>query len=353
MEKFGERLKAGRIMKGYSLQDLADALGNRVTRQALSKYENGLMNADSEVLLLICKALGVRPDYFSRETWVGIDKVEFRNDAKFSVKEKKSILERIRESLSRYVELEEILGINTAFKLGFNIGPVASREDVENAAIELRKKWKLGTDPIFNLIELLEDHHIKVVELESDNGAIDGVSLLVNGSIPVIVLNRGTAQKRKPLDRIRFTAMHELGHLVLPLEGYSSKEKEKFCHYFAAAMLLPKDIVLNEVGASRTKVLIPELGGLKLQYGISIQAIAYRLRDLGVISESYSKRFASIMEQSGYRKVEPFEYPGYEASYRFNQLLFKALGEELISMSKAAALKNLKTAEFREQYLVT
>ncbi len=352
MTQFAERLKSARTMAGLSLQDLAVKLQNRVTRQALHKYEKGEFMPDSDMLGLLCEALSVRPDYFFRKAEVNLENVEFRKHQKFPVKEKKSIIEKTRDFLSRYIELEEILGINTTFELGFEIPLITSKEDVEAAAVQLRKKWKLGTDPIFNLIELLEDNHIKVIEIETEDDGLEGVSALVNGTIPVIVLNRGTAQRQKPLDRVRFTAMHEVGHLVLPLEGYTEKEKEKFCHYFASAMLLPKDIVFKEIGEVRNKLLIPELGGIKQQYGISIQAIAYRLKDLKVISESYFKQFMFMVNHLGYRIDEPFTYPGHEESNRFNQLLFKALGEEYISMSKAAALKNKKLAEFRSEYLV-
>jgi Zn-dependent peptidase ImmA (M78 family)/DNA-binding XRE family transcriptional regulator len=352
MTQFAERLKSARTMAGLSLQDLAERLQNRVTRQALHKYEKGEIMPDSEMVGLLCEALGVRPDYFFRKAEVNLEKVEFRKHQKFPVKEKKSIIEKTRDFLSRYIELEEILGINTAFNLGFEVEPIHTKEDVEKAAVALRSHWKLGTDPIFNLIELLEDNHIKVIEIETEDDGLEGVSAMVNGSIPVIVLNRGTAQRKKPLDRIRFTAMHELAHVILPLDNFTEKEREKFCHYFAAAMLLPKDIVAKEIGESRSKLMIQELGGLKLQYGISIQAIAYRLKDLKVISESYFKQFMFMMTHLGYRVDEPFPYPGYEESNRFNQLLFKALGEEYISMSKAASLKNKKLAEFRSEYLV-
>ncbi len=59
-----------------------------------------------------------------------------------------------------------------------------------------------------------------------------------------------------------------------------------------------------------------------------------------------------FINQSGYKTEEPFEYNGQEQSRRFKQLLFRALGEELISMSKAAALSNMKLAEFREKNLI-
>ena len=61
---FGNRLKLARKMAGMSLQELSDALGNKVTKQALNKYELGEMKPTSEVLLALSKTLKVKPDYF-------------------------------------------------------------------------------------------------------------------------------------------------------------------------------------------------------------------------------------------------------------------------------------------------
>jgi len=349
MIQFAERLKSARVMAGLSLQDLADKLQNRVSRQALHKYEKGESMPNSEMLGFLCDALGVRPDYFYRKTEVKMGEISFRKRQNFPVKDRKGLEERAKDVLERYLELEQILNISTNFSLNFKDRSIKSNEDVEKVAFDLRKAWKLGNDPIFNLIELLEDNKIKVIEIESSD-TFDGLSAWANNeAIPVIVLNNSNI---KSLDRKRFTALHELAHLILNLDEYTEKQKEKFCNYFAGAMLLPEDTLRKEVGDSRTKLLLPELGAIKKQYGISIQAIAYRMKDLGIITAGYFKQFMFFISQSGFRIEEPFQYEGQEKSRRFNQLLFRALGEELISMSKAASLNNQKLAEFREKNLI-
>jgi Zn-dependent peptidase ImmA (M78 family)/DNA-binding XRE family transcriptional regulator len=349
MNQFAKRLKSARVMAGLSLQDLAEKLKNHVTRQALHKYEKGEFMPDSEMIGLLCEALSVRQDYFYRKNVVKLGEIEFRKFSRYSAKEKNSLIEKTRDVLSRYLELEEILHIESTFPQKPKGAPIQSNEEVEKVAVDLRKEWKLGLDPIFNLIELLEDHNIKVIEVDDADG-FDGLSAWANeGKVPVIVLNNS---KLKSLDRKRFTALHELAHLLMNFEGLTEKQKEKYCHYFAAAMLLPKETLEKEVGKSRSKLLLPELGAIKRQYGISMQAIAYRLKDLGVITGSYFKQFMFFVSQSGYKMEEPYPYEGQEQSGRFHQLLFRALGEELISMSKAAALNNQKLAEFRTQHLM-
>ena len=75
-------------------------------------------------------------------------------------------------------------------------------------------------------------------------------------------------------------------------------------------------------------------------------------RSLKCITESYHKQFVFLLNNHlGMRTQEPakYDFKGIEQSNRFEQLLFRALAENLISISKAASLKNLKLAEFREE----
>ncbi|GAB1483181.1 hypothetical protein MASR2M78_19970 [Treponema sp.] len=51
--------------------------------------------------------------------------------------------------------------------------------------IHLRKVWKLGEDGIQNVIEMLEEHRIKVLEIDADL-SFDGLSTIVNARYPVI-----------------------------------------------------------------------------------------------------------------------------------------------------------------------
>lgn len=350
MKYFAERLKSARLMNGLSLQDLADKIENCVTKQALSKYEQGHVIPDSEMIGVLSEALNVRPDYFHSTTSIEFGEIEFRKLKNYPAKERSRIVEVAKDELSRYIELEELLGIETKFDNPLKDIPIRNQEDVELAAEKLRGYWSLGLDAISNVIELLEDHHIKVLELESTE-EFDGFSTWVNGyNIPLIVINK--VKLENTLDRKRFTALHELAHLLLNVNHLPEREKEKFCHAFAAAILIPRETLKKELGGKRSKLSFNELAALKLQYGISMQALVYRAKDLGLISENYLKQFYIVFNQLGYRVSEPVEYAGSEHSNRFSQLLFRALAENFISASKAASLKNQTLAEFRKENLI-
>ncbi len=338
-------------MNGLSLQDLADALDNKISRQALHRYEKGEVVPDSEMINLLSEVLNVRPDYFFRDTKVEIGVVEYRKLKKMPAKEEARVVEQTREYLSRYLEIEEILGIPNKFENPLaHYENVTSFEQVNKAANDLRKNWNLGCDPIFNVVELLEDKHIKVVKIDADL-AFDGLQTWVNGNIPVVAYNVRKVEKN---DRIRFTLLHELAHLLLgkSFGNITENQKEILCHQFAGAMLLPDTAISEELGDHRNRLFIPELGNIKKQYGISLQAIVMRAKVCNIINENYTRQFFFMIKQMNWKIDEPIEYDGVEHSNRFDQLIYRALAEDLISMSKAASLKNQKLAEFRSETLM-
>jgi Zn-dependent peptidase ImmA (M78 family)/DNA-binding XRE family transcriptional regulator len=343
MKNFSERLKSARIMKGYSLQDLANVLDNAVSKQALNKYEQGLMKPDQHILLKICNVLNVRPDYFMRETSINLGNIEFRKLKKLSVKESARIKEKTVDFLERYFELEDLLGIDQVFENPISDIVIDSYNDVELAIDRIRAKWELGEDPLNNVIELLEDNNIKVIEIDSNSDFV-GLATWEGIKNPVVVVNSNLGTDRK-----RFTVLHELGHILMTVNHLPEKEREFYCHSFAGAMLIPKKSIIKELGPSRSQIYLNELVYLKKQFGASIQAIMFRAKHLGIVTESYFKSFMIYFSMQGYKKKEPGEYIGYEKSNRFKQLIYRAVAEEIISTSKAAALDNRKLAEFREE----
>jgi len=78
-----------------------------------------------------------------------------------------------------------------------------------------------------------------------------------------------------------------------------------------------------------------------------------RAKGLGIISsDQYIKFRIWVNKNENHKKEIGFgEYKGVEHSSRFKQLLYRAAAEEIISMSKAASLGNMKLAEFRDEFM--
>lgn len=338
-ELFGRRLKSARKMAGFSLQELSDRMKNPVSKQAIQKYEKGVMMPDSSSLLSLSKALEVRPDYFFREP-IELRSVEFRKKSTLGVKEQERIKAMASDFVERYHELEACLGIDTPFHNPLEGITIKSDKDIESAAEALRKNWMLGNDPIPDVIEMLEGYGVRVLMMQTHN-EFDGLSAMA-GNTPVIVLN-----KKRDTVRKRLTALHEFAHLVLTFKGVSDKDKEKLSHAFAGAVLFPKTSFINAFGPKRMHFVENELWAMKAYYGISVQAIMARAKRLGVISESTYRHFC--MNWSRYRKEEPGEYDSKETPGRFRQLLSRAVAEEIISMSKAAELAKEPLEELEKE----
>jgi Zn-dependent peptidase ImmA (M78 family)/transcriptional regulator with XRE-family HTH domain len=346
---FGTRLKLARKMAGMSLQDLSDALVNKVTKQALSKYEQGEMNPTSEVLLSIAKVLHLKPDYFLKKKSLELGQILFRKRSALTKKEEEAIVEKVRDYVERYMELEDILNVQNPFTNPLKDLTIQSKQDVEKAANHLRKAWNLGDKPIANIVEMLELKGIKVILID-DVDALDGLAVFTSTGIPIVVVNK----KGKSIERIRFTIIHELAHLLLDLSILNNhyKSEEEWCHFFSSCFLIPSHMLKEMMGGGkRSYIYINELVKIKEYYGISIRAIVHRLKELEIITDNYYQRWVIYMSKTYGSKEEPGKYQGEEASKGFDLLIARGLSEGIISLSKAAALCNTDINNLRKEYV--
>ena len=146
-----ENLKSARMINGLSLQGLADRLKELqgpISKQALNKYEQGQTVPDAEMIGLLANALELRPEYFYNRKVVEFGPIEYRKLKGHSAKESNRIIELSRDLLRRYLELEDILGIDITFKNPLVDFTITDLNSVEEAADKLRKEWGLGINPI-------------------------------------------------------------------------------------------------------------------------------------------------------------------------------------------------------------
>ncbi len=347
VSSFGQRLKAARVMAGLSMDALVVKMRQRVSKQAISKYENDLMSPDSAILIALSDALGVKPDYFFSHYEIAIDSINFRKKAALGKKAVESLKARIKDTIERYSELESFFPASHPFANPLSSFVISSLDDIQQAAIKLRKAWDLGSEgPIGYMIDLLEEHSLRVLEINGGE-SFDGLSGWVNAS-PFLILNSAV-----PADRKRLTALHEFAHISLKFaDSLADSEREKLCHSFGGAFLLPRDVLIKELGSKRLEISFFELDRLKKQYGISMQAIMYRARQEGIISEYVHESFSREISAKKWRKQEPNRYPIDEHPLRFEQLLHRAISEELISVSKAAYLANTSIEDIRRQRIL-
>jgi Zn-dependent peptidase ImmA (M78 family) len=338
----GHRLKLARSAASLSLRDLQAKIGNRVTAQAIGKYERDASVPSSSVLIALSDALGVSLDYLVGDQAMVLDGVEFRKKHITSKKDQARVQAKALHVIERYLMVEEILALPSAAWDKPREAPYPVRElaDADRAARCLREHWNVGIDPIPDLIELLEERGIKVVVVDAEE-RIDGLAAQVRRAgrepVRVIVIRKGVHGERQ-----RVNLAHELGQMLMEVEG-----DEKFCeqaaHRFAGAFLMPAEALWSNVGRHRRAIGWSELFALKELFGASMQAITYRCSDLGIFPTPLSQRLLREFSRLGYSsppKYEPHHLPE-EKPERFERLCYRALAEGALSEPKTAELLDI------------
>lgn len=337
----GQRLKLRRQAKGWSLEELATEMGGLVTKQAIHKYENAQARPTPRVLQKLAQVLEVSALHLAQEPENTVAFVAYRKASGLSARDQEQIKARVEVETLERVRLQKLLGQELDLPA---LSPVESLEDAERAADELREKWDLGVDSICSLSTILEDHGVHIIEVEASE-KFHGLSAHVqdrdNQNIAAAVI----ARRALPGDRWRLTNAHELGHLVLRFAP-DAEEKwvEKAAFRFGAAFLAPRRLIEREVGTHRHRISLPELFLLKPRLGMSAQAIAYRLKDLGILSEDDGRAVFMEFARNGWRKEEPQPLESERPTW-LQRSVYHALSEGLIS---ARAARRFLGNEFDE-----
>jgi Zn-dependent peptidase ImmA (M78 family)/DNA-binding XRE family transcriptional regulator len=325
----GERIKLARMSAGLNQRQLAKEMG--ISAMAISKYETGVVVPNSRVLIQLSRILHVPLDFFFRSIEVTLSEPQYRCRKALKKSEEKMILSKTRDWLERYLEIELITGESKALDLPSGEScTVSSLLEVEDAAQYIRDYWNLGLDPIENVMDVLEQHGIRVCLVEASE-AFDALTFYYDGHTPVIVINRLMSG-----DRQRFTLAHELGHLLLRCEG--DIDHEKAMQRFAGAFLVPKPMAFMELGKKRNTLDLNELQVLKQKYGMSMAAWIFRATDLGILDPATARRYWMFFKKMGYHKEEPFKPVPAEKPTHMVLLILRAFSEKRITMSRLKEL---------------
>ena len=194
----------------------------------------------------------------------------------------------------------------------------ASREMIEERAVALRRAWNVPDGPIANVVRLLEVNGIIVTHCIFDCPEVSSFSRCF-GARPVVVLK----EERDDVARLRSDAAHELGHLVLHEEPEAGNQiLEAQAQAFAGSFLMPRD----QIAASLPRSFdIERYHALKKTWGVSLQFLLYRARELGRMSESTYRRAMMVFSKNRWRVREPFPLTAREET----RLLARAM--EVIS----------------------
>ena len=340
---FGKRLRLARKRAGLSLRSLAERMDPSVSAQAISKYEAGRMMPSSAVLVALGEALDVSLDFLMSDRIDVLDGLEFRKDPGTTSRDRARAEAVLIDKLERYLTIEDILGIPAAGDrfAHCRCDCLADEAEIDERADRLREDWNLGMNPVPSLCALLEDKGIKVVEADLPE-RISGLACRAMRQGRVVA-DAVVVSKRTNVERKRFTLAHELAHKIIRSTGNPAIRLEAAMNRFAGAFLVPGRDLLEKVGARRRRVTYYEIARLKHAYGVSAAAMLVRLGQVGVLRPSAVRRaFATFARPWLTSEPEPIQddqgFGAFERPQRFRRLVWRAVGEELISPVRGAAL---------------
>ena len=370
-QTFARRLKAARLMCGLSqaelvakMKELAEdfpALYKSVSSTAIERYEKEIMFPESSsIMVTLAEALNTNVENLTRPFTIKIDdKFSFRKKSKLGKKRIDVVKMKVQQSIEKYIEIERITGDEPKFDAFFNEIVVKKAEDARLVANELRKKWNLGDGPISQPIVMLEEHGVKVIEVEEDPELFDGTSTIVEG-LPVVVLNKCESFSPESKhtfspERRNLTLFHELGHQIMNIPSdISDKEKENLCNVFANEMLIPSKTFLNIFGMRRQAITIVELKDVQRTFGISARALMMKAYQLRVINKNRYVGFCIKMNDPANERIRMIldgsSMPAEHTS-RYERLVFRALSSDTITTSKAAEMLDISVSELRDKLI--
>jgi Zn-dependent peptidase ImmA (M78 family)/DNA-binding XRE family transcriptional regulator len=327
----GERLRQLRTARGLTQQELSNATGGLVTKQSISKYERGKSQPSPQVLRALADAFGVKTADLFRPPVANIEFAAYRKDSGLRKRKQEQVESLVTRKLEKRLRLQDLLGQVRDVDIPAEHWSVSSLDDAEQAAEDLRNRWYLGHDPIANVVDVLEDRHVYVIPIDAPD-SFDGISALAYDD--TLVAAAVVCQKDRPGERQRLNLTHELGHLVLDVDTTDDFTEEDAAFRFGAALLVPAEALRRDVGRRRRTIQLQELLLLKRHYGMSLQALLYRMRDLDIISEHHYRQWCIQINKQGWKTSEPEELEPERPTW-FRRGVLRAYSEELLSKDDA------------------
>lgn len=344
MEKFqGARVKTARLSMGLSLDGLVEKItesGEQITKQAISQFENGNTVPAFSTVDVLSSVLKKDFMYFFTPHALEVSDINFRSGAGMAPREEEQIKVSVLDEVEKYIEFFQIVDEEVPVPKLPSV-KVENIEDIEQIVVDLRNKWGLGLEPIESISKLLDGLGLRVIEIAAGD-RFDGISMKINGNIPIIAIN-----KKMTVFRKRFTLLHELAHIILDtvLEESDKKSYEKLCHRFAGAFLMPEEKYREEFHNIVSLKNIPLMIPVKENFGISLAAMAVRAKDLGIVKSQECKVFFDNLREN---KMEDGlgKYLGEEMTSSFeSKVMLSCIGKK-VSFSKAAMLLGYTVDDF-------
>lgn len=307
----GSRLTLARHLAGLRKSELADLIGKTPT--AIGAYESERKRPAAATVARLCVALGVEPAFFLPSS---VTASSLPHSVLPNFRSLRSTSQLARDQAAAYgAVVHEIVSVFERHvempDIDVPIYPVDLKEDpafhesIQAAVHLLRMSWDIDAEPINHVLRLAENHGIVCVFSPFQVASVDAYSFQTQLR-PVVVMN----PLKGDYYRQRFDLAHEIGHLVMHGDVEPGNHAvEMQAHRFAAEFLMPREVVEEQLPR---RLLWPRLLALKEHWGVSLQALLYRARELGIYSDTTYRNAMKRISKEGWRRQEPGARPNIE-----------------------------------------
>ncbi len=342
-----ELLTLARQSRGLTQSEFAR--GAEVSQALVSRIEDGTRTPSDEVIARFAEALDYPPEFFYLTDPIygsGVGELYHRKRQSISVKGLAKLHAEInirRFHVARLLRAVDWMEVDL---------PVVERDlpqlPPEEAARRLRARWHLPTGPVQSVSHVVENAGTIVVPFDFATPLVDAVGQWVPRLPPLIFVNVAI-----PQDRLRFTVMHEVGHLVLHHGSTLSEigpNIEDEANRFSSEFLMPA----KDIKSQLFELSLPQLAQLKRQWRVAMSALLKRASDLGTITKRRAEVLWTEMGKAGYRTREPRELDVYgEAPGALLSEMLRLYREDLkYSTEELAALFALRPEGVRSMYQI-
>ncbi|MBC8073828.1 MAG: ImmA/IrrE family metallo-endopeptidase [Deltaproteobacteria bacterium] len=373
-------LRRHRNAVGLSQQDLADRAG--LSRIGYRDVEAGAATPRIDTLQRIAEALGAKVQDLLVPVRT-LTHVRFRAHKRMTTRE--NVLADAARWVDDYRELEDILddripwALEDVAKQARRLKVDRPRRVAELAREQLGLKHEDREELIRDVCGLLDDHGVKVLTADVKSEGFFGLSVGPEDAGPAVLVN---TWDRISVERWIFTAVHELGHLLMHPGAYDVSnadevdDEEQEADAFAGFFLMPQSLFEKEWEEARGLGLLERVYKVKRIFRVSWQTVLYRVaapRPAGerrVIWQRFHEQYERVNGRPLSRTEEPdglgaaeflsgrpaaraADEPARlsESDFREDRLLRlvrRGVDEQLISLGRAAEILGLQLPAMRE-----
>ncbi|ESA38925.1 transcriptional regulator [Leptolyngbya sp. Heron Island J] len=362
LRKLGELLQQARKKSGMTQANAAKVIN--AARTTIVAIEKGERRLKPNELIKLARAYGLAvSDFVSSSSVTEPFSVQFRAAYKQSDQEAAKInpiIQRFEELCRKYLELEKIMDapIPRNYPQEYDVTNMPIEAAAESIAVSERQRLGLGDSPIPMLRDILEQSvgiRVFYLNMPAKYSEIYSYDDQLGGCMAI---NIGHYEERRRWS-MAHGYLHFLAHRRKPVVDFEGQykripESEKLAEAFPKYFLMPTSGLLsrfNDMYRTHGKFTPTNLFTLAHYYGVSIEALVYRLEDMDLLPSGTWDRLRDrglkvkkVQQELG---LEEIDQRSDALPVHYQHLAIEALDQGLITEGRFADLLGVDRLEAR------